>query len=372
MGLVSALGASLAATWPRLLAGKSGLSRRQPFADLPPLPIGMVGQYPAQLGDLLRPAVAAALADAGLSPPLPNCGVVIGSSRSFQGIWEQQSKAWLTQGTPPEGRSWLTALPPAATLAIARQIGAIGPLLAPMAACATGLWAIFQGYELIRRGQCDQVLVGAVEAPITPLTLAGFQQIGALASNGCYPFALDREGLALGEGAAVLVLESGAALARRAGAQPYGRILGGGFSADAYHMTAPDPQQTGSRLALEACLRHSGLRPEQVDYVHAHGTGTRLNDAQEAALITQCLPHQPAASSTKGATGHTLGAAGAMGAVFGLMALRYGQLPPNVGLRGRPIYPALVQETRSETVKTVLCLSFGFGGQNGVLALGHA
>jgi 3-oxoacyl-[acyl-carrier-protein] synthase II len=170
-------------------------------------------------------------------------------------------------------------------MAAARQIQSLGPVLAPMAACATGLMAIFQGYELVRRGECDRVLVGAVEAPITPLTLAGFEQLGALATQGCYPFDPNRQGLVLGEGAAVLVLESEAALAARSGPTPYGYILGAGFSADAYHRTAPDPGLGGSRLALKNCLYYSGLEPGQVGYVHAHGTGTQLNDDHEVKLI---------------------------------------------------------------------------------------
>jgi 3-oxoacyl-[acyl-carrier-protein] synthase II len=371
LGLVTALGCSTTMTWQRLIQGESGINLRQPFPNLPVVPLGMVGKYPAQVRDLLRPAVAAAIADAGLNLPMADCGVVLGSSRSFQGAWEQFSQAWYSQAAAPGENAWLSSLPHMVAITAARQIGSTGPVLAPMAACATGLLAIFQGYELIRRGQCDRVLVGAVEAPITPLTLTGFQRMGALATTGCYPFSCDREGLVLGEGAAILVLESSASLHQRSGGEPYGRLLGAGFKADAYHITAPDPQGTGSRLALETCLRQSGLTPNQVDYIHAHGTGTPLNDAHEISLISQALPHLPAVSSTKGATGHTLGASGALGVAFCLLALRHQQLPPNGGLAGTPIYPALVQKTRSAQITTALCFSFGFGGQNGVLALGQ-
>ncbi|MFZ4676242.1 MAG: beta-ketoacyl-ACP synthase [Nodosilinea sp.] len=365
LGLVTALGTTAATTWEHLLAGKSGICLRQPFPELPPRPMALVGEQPADLGDLLRVAVAGAIADAQLRLPLPACGVVIGSSRSFQGRWERMAQQ-PTWGDNP----WLGALPHMGAMAAARQIQSLGPVLAPMAACATGLMAIFQGYELVRRGECDRVLVGAVEAPITPLTLAGFEQLGALATQGCYPFDPNRQGLVLGEGAAVLVLESEAALAARSGPTPYGYILGAGFSADAYHRTAPDPGLGGSRLALKNCLYYSGLEPGQVGYVHAHGTGTQLNDDHEVKLIRSGFSPLPWMSSTKGATGHTLGASGAIGAAVCLLALRHGMLPPNGGDRGESIYPKLVTEPVAAELEVALCLSFGFGGQNGVLALG--
>ncbi len=365
MGLVTALGTTATATWENLLAGKSGIRLGQPFAELLPRPLAMVGNKPADLGDLLGLAVGEAIADADLTLPLPDCGVVIGSSRSFQGRWERMVRQASWAENP-----WLEALPHMGAMSVARHIQSLGPVLAPMAACATGLTAIFQGYELVRRGQCDRAIVGAAEAPITPLTLAGFEQLGALATTGCYPFDSDREGLVLGEGAAVLVLESEASLTARTGPQPYGHILGTGFSADAYHRTAPDPELRGSRLALKNCLYYSGLEPNQVGYVHAHGTGTLLNDDHEVQLIKSGFSDLPWMSSTKGATGHTLGASGAIGAAVCLLALRHGVLPPNVGDRGKSIYPKLVTEAVAAEAGVTLCLSFGFGGQNGVLALG--
>ncbi len=363
---MTALGTNAAATWASLLAGKSGICLDQPFAELPPRPLALVGSRPADLEDLLQLAVAEAIADADLALPLPDCGVVIGSSRSFQGRWEH-----LARGASGAEYAWLEALPHMGAIAVARQIRSTGPVLAPMAACTTGLTAIFQGYELVRRGQCDRVIVGAAEVPITPLTLAGFEQLGALATTGCYPFDPNREGLVLGEGAAVLVLESEASLRERAGPPPYGCILGAGFSTDAYHRTAPDPELRGSRLALKNCLLYSGLKPDHVGYIHAHGTGTRLNDDHEVRLLQEGFAPLPWMSSTKGATGHTLGASGAIGAAFCLLALRHGVLPPNVGDRGKGIYPRLVTEAVAAEATAALCLSFGFGGQNGVLALGR-
>ena len=195
--------------------------------------------------------------------------------------------------------------------------------------------------------------------------------MGALAKTGCYPFSTQREGLVLGEGAAVLVLESGKALSTRLHDKNYGQILGSGFSTDASHITAPDPQQRGSRTAVNHCLRRSHLQPVDIGYIHPHGTGTALNDAHEAALIQAMFPNLPLISSSKGATGHSLGASGAMGTVFSLLALRHQVVPPNIGLQGEMIYPNLVKTATPHPFHNALCFSFGFGGQNAVLALGR-
>ena len=369
MGLVSALGSSVQQCWNCLLQGETAIHLRQPFTELPVIPVGMVGKHPATVQDLLLPALSAALEDAQLRHPLPDCGVVIGSSRSFQGQMEAMAVPWLLAGEFLDGDQWINVLPHMAAMTVAREIGSMGPVMAPMAACATGLWSIFQGAELIRQGRCDRAIVGAVEAPITPLTIAGFLKMGALAQNGCYPFSTQREGLVLGEGAAVLVLESAEALSQRSSVKHYGQILATGFSADAHHMTAPDNRQQGSRIALKACLRYSGLNPKDIGYIHTHGTGTELNDHQETALISKFFPATPPVSSTKGATGHTLGASGAIGAIFTLLALKHQILPPNIGTKGEKIYPNVVSTSTSNQFDTALCFSFGFGGQNAVLAL---
>lgn len=369
MGLVSALGTSVPVCWDRLLKGETAIYLRQPFADLPVIPLGMVGKHPARIEDLLLPALTEAIEDAGLKLPLADCGVVIGSSRSFQGQIEAMAIPWLSAGEHPDGDQWINGLPHMPAILAARTVSSPGPVMAPMAACATGLWAVFQGAELIRQGMCDRVIVGAVEAPITPLTIAGFHKMGALATTGCYPFAEQRQGLVLGEGAAVLLLESAEVFAQRASPNHYGHILAAGFSADAHHMTAPNPQQSGSRFALETCLKRSGLHTSAIDYIHPHGTGTELNDLQESTLIQGMFPHPPPISSSKGATGHTLGASGAFGVVFSLLALKHQVLPSNVGGIGAGIYPNLVRTKTPQTLENALCFSFGFGGQNAVLAL---
>lgn len=365
IGVVSALG-NLAETWSRTLKGQSAIAHRQLFPELEAFPLALIGDAPADLDKLCYRAVADALQDAQLEPPLSDCGIVIGSSRSFQRQIEQIAQ----QRSSRNLSAWLSVLPHQCAIAAARQIGATGIVQAPMAACATGLWAVAQGYELIKTGECDRVLVGAVEAPITPLSLAGFRKMGALAATGCYPFDQQREGLVLGEAAAVLVLES-ASSARQRNARAYGQILGVGLTADGHHVSAPDPDQQAAIAAIQHCLQRSRMYATDIGYIHAHGTSTHLNDQNEAALIQQLFPHAPWVSSTKGATGHTLGASGALGLGFCLLTLRHQVVPPCVGLR-QPAFPInLVQQPHTAPVNIALCLSFGFGGQNAVVAVGH-
>lgn len=362
IGLRCCLG-TLPQSWQRLLKGQSGI-KRHPLPALP-YPLGLIGKKPLRLSQLTPILVAAALEDAGLTAPLP-CGVVIGSSRGCQADWELAAQAyWQDQQIPID---WQDTFPDQGAIATARLLGSTGPVLAPMAACATGIWAIAQGVELIQTGQCQRVLAGAVEAPITPLTLAGFERVGALAKTGAYPFARHREGLVLGEGGAVFVLES-VELALRRNARIYGRIGGFGLTCDAYHVTKPDMESHSAAIAIKQCLARSHLKTTDIDYIHAHGTGTRLNDQREAQLIRSLFPQGVPVSSTKGATGHTLGASGAIGVAFCLMALTNGQLPPCVGLQEPEFDLDWVTTARQGNFNTILCFSFGFGGQNGAIAL---
>ncbi|NMG18578.1 beta-ketoacyl-ACP synthase [Brasilonema bromeliae] len=409
IGLVSALGKNLEDSWQKLIAGESGIRYHQPFPELEPRPLGMIWEQPAQMRMLTQLVVTSALKDAGLCSPLPDCGVVIGSSRSYQGLWEQMarqmhtrvgellsrgagrkgeeelisigssspqhpakspvSSSYLTPSLSPSSKmGWLDTLPHMNAIAAARQIGACGVVLAPMAACATGIWAIAQAAYLIQTGQCQRVIAGAVETPITPLTIAGFQQMGALAKTGANPFDIRREGLVLGEGGAVFVLES-AELAQQRQAKVYGQILGFGLTADAYHANVPEPEARSAIAAVKQCLNRSHLSANDIDYIHAHGTATQLNDSLESFLIQKLFFQGVAVSSTKGATGHTLGASGALGVAFSLMALEQQFLPPCVGLRHPEFDLDLVRESRQSKIQRVLCFSFGFGGQNAVIAL---
>lgn len=370
MGLISALG-NRTESWKRLLAGNAGIQLRQPFPLLPPKPLGLIAKYPAQLEALTRQVVQAAIADAQLSLPLTDCGIVIGSSRGNQAQWEALAQIAHTPHPASHAESpipWLNTLPHAAAVTAAQVIGTSVAVRSPMAACATGLWAIAQGVELVRSGEYERVIAGAIEAPITPLTLIGFAQMGALAKTGAYPFDRDREGLVLGEGGAVLVLES-ADLARRRSARMYGRILGVGLTADGYHVSAPQPGSRGAIAAVTQCLQRSHLQPEAIDVIHAHGTATQLNDQNEANLIQTLFPVAVPVTSTKGATGHTIGASGALGLVFCLQALQDQYLPPTVGLTHPEFALNFVTCAQSAHLQNALCLSFGFGGQNAAIAV---
>jgi 3-oxoacyl-[acyl-carrier-protein] synthase II len=365
IGFRSALG-DLHRTWQSLLAGNSAIELVQPFADLPPLPLALIDRTsPCDLRLLLQIVVAEAVKDAGLTLPLSDCSVTIGSSRSYQAEWEK-----LTAN--PDSRSdltnWLDLLPHSPAIATARYIGSRSAVLAPMAACATGIWSLAQAVNLMRSGAGDRVIAGAVETPVSPLTIAGFTQMGALATTGCYPFDFRREGLVLGEAGAVFVLET-AELARARGANIYGEILGFGLTNDAYHMCAMDETGTAGVNAIEQCFDRANLAPTDIDYIHAHGTSTPLNDRRESQLIQQIFPAGVAVSSTKGATGHTLGASGAIGVAFCLQAIATQTLPPCVGLKQAEFDLDLVMTPRTTDVNNLLCLSFGFGGQNAAIAL---
>jgi 3-oxoacyl-[acyl-carrier-protein] synthase II len=219
----------------------------------------------------------------------------------------------------------------------------------------------------MRSGACERAIAGAIEAPITPLTIAGFTQMGALARTGCYPFDRDREGLVLGEGGAVLVLES-LELATARQAKIYGEVLDFGFTSDAYHVCATGISGNTAAIAIEQCLRRSHLPPDRIGYIHAHGTGTQLNDRHESLALQKIFPDRVPVSSTKGSTGHTLGASGVLGAAFCLQAIATQTLPPCVGLTHPDFNLDLILTPRQQTVNHTLCLSFGFGGQNAVIA----
>ena len=369
IGLVSALGKNLETSWRNLLLGKTGIKLHQLFPELGMIPLGLIAEKPSSLNTLTEIVVTSALEDAELGLPLFDCAVVIGSSRGYQASWEIIARQMHEQKHGFDLDNWLNTLPSMNAIAVARQIGATGAVLAPMAACATGIWAIAQGAMLIQSGQYQRVITGAIEAPITPLTIAGFGQMGALAKTGAYPFDLQREGLVLGEGGAVLILES-AELATQRQAKIYGEILGFGLTADAYHGNSPEPTGKSAIIAIKQCLERSQITPTDIDYIHTHGTATQLNDRIESKIIQSLFSDKLAISSTKGSTGHTLGASGALGVAFSLMALQQGILPPCVGLRQPEFNLNLITSAQARKIHQALCFSFGFGGQNAVMALG--
>jgi 3-oxoacyl-[acyl-carrier-protein] synthase II len=364
MALRSALG-DLAETWQGLLADRTAITYQQPWPDLPPLPLATIAEFSAieisqRLNCLTTELGNALLADVNWSDTA-DCAVVLGSSRAYQSVWEKFAQSGIDSTA-------LDYLPQMAAMRLARQIGSRGTVLAPMAACATGIWAIDRGYQLIASGRAERAVVGAVETPISPLTAIGFRQMGVLAKDGCYPFDRQRQGLVLGEGGALLALEDRTAAEAR-GAKIYGRVLGCAITNDANH-----PWGVGGGAGSEAvrrCLEFANLAAVEVDYIHLHGTSTELNDRHEAQLVQQFCPGV-AVGGSKGAVGHTLGASAAIGAVLTLQALQTQSLPPSVGCRDLAFEDLnLMRGFRPAALRQALCWSFGFGGQNAVLALGR-
>jgi 3-oxoacyl-[acyl-carrier-protein] synthase II len=379
IGLVTAIGQDYPTTWANLLAGKSGIKLvcRPPFPDTPiPLAItdklsaGEVSQPRAQR--LVLQAVSEAIADAALVLPLPDCGIIVGSSRANQ----LELEAALSGDLSNPGFPWLSLLPGSIASVVATHVQTQSVVLAPMAACATGNWAIAQAYEAIQMGQCDRAITAAVDTPITPLSIAGFHQIGAMARTGLYPFSREREGLVLGEGAAAIVMESERSLRQRQQSlehiNTYGEVLGFGITNDAWHPTSPDPQHIQAERAIQTCLDRVGILTRDVDHLNLHGTGTQRNDAAEAALVGRVFPHAPFVSATKGATGHVLGATGMIEAIFCLLSLQQQVLPPCIGMRSPDFDLNFTRTTRRAELEIALNLSFGFGGQNAVVAFGRS
>ncbi|TAF50189.1 MAG: beta-ketoacyl-ACP synthase, partial [Oscillatoriales cyanobacterium] len=371
VALRSALG-DLDTTWTRLLAGETAVRSRLLFDQIPERPLAMIGDRPIEVTDLLDLTLADLLATQRELGDWRDCAVSIGSSRSMQRSWEAWHRWQLDQNgsgglDAVENRvphqPWLETLPHAPALRVARRLGSRGAVFAPMAACATGLWSIARAVLAIESGECERVIAGSVEAPISPLTIATFDRMGALSQSACRPFDRSRSGLVLGEGAALLLLESRQAATRRQ-AKILGRITSAGMTADAHHISAPDPNITAACAAVRQCLTRGDWRAESVDYIHLHGTGTQLNDRREAELVQTLFPQGVAVSSTKGATGHTIGASGAIGAVLCLQAIATQMMPPCVGTEDLEFELDLVRSARSSPVQRTLCFSFGFGGQN--------
>lgn len=365
IGIVCALGNTVDTIWQRLLAGETGITKCQIAPELPGYPAGIVN-LANKPDKMLQSALNKLLIDGGIDLPLSDCGVAIASSRSYQSTWENLVGCSNIADYPT---MWLDSLPHMLAITVARQLGVADLVASPMSACTSGLSAIAQGVEWLQAGMCRRAIVGATESCLTPLNFTGFSQIGALATTGAYPFDLQREGMVLGEGAAVLLLEAFSPH-RRPPQKAYGRILGYAFTNDGYHLTAPNPDCHLAARTIQLCLERSKISLESVGYVHAHGTGTRLNDSREARLLQDLFPQGVPVSSTKGATGHTLGASGILGAAFTLLALQQQVLPPCAGLSEPEFDLDFILQARHQPIENAICLGFGFGGQNAVVAMG--
>jgi 3-oxoacyl-[acyl-carrier-protein] synthase II len=254
-----------------------------------------------------------------------------------------------------------------------------GPNSSVVTACATGNHAIGDAFRIIQRGEADLMVAGGSEAIIDELPIGGFAQMKALSTRNdeptraSRPFDADRDGFVPGEGAGIVVLES-LDLARRRGARIYAEIVGYGMTADAYHMTAPDPEGDGAIRAMAGALRDGGLRPEDIGYVNAHGSSTPYNDKTETLAIKQVFgdhARRLAVSSTKSMTGHLLGAAGGIEAIATVLALQQGILPPTINYETPDPECDLdyvPNAARKVEVDAALSNGFGFGGTNATLA----
>ena len=251
------------------------------------------------------------------------------------------------------------------------RFGMTGPNLSATTACAAGTHAIIEAYKTLQFGQCEGVLVVGSEAGITPLSMAGFGAMNALSKRNddpcaaSRPFDAERDGFVMGEGAGALVLET-LEHAQKRGAKIYAEVAGFGESADAYHITTPHHEGIGAKKALESAWKMAGS--PSIDYINAHGTGTRYNDLYEAAAIAELFNNAPLVSSTKGQIGHTLGAAGAIEAVITVMAMEAGVVPPLINYTGSEPEMARINFVKNRSVaaelKTALSCNFGFGGTN--------
>ncbi|MDP9342294.1 MAG: beta-ketoacyl-ACP synthase II [Actinomycetota bacterium] len=396
IGPVTPVGTGVDAFWSGLVEGRNGIGPIERF-DTSDLPVKLAGEVrdfaPTDWMEVKEArhtdrfvhfAVAAsqlAHEDAG-KPDLDRerTGVVIATG---VGGLESLLTAYEVMRTRGPGRVSPFMVPSlmanAAAGQVAMRFGVTGPNFAVVTACAAGAHAVGEAYRMIREGLADVVLAGGSEGAIMPLTVAAFAQMQALTRNpdpetASRPFDAHRDGFVLGEGACVLVLER-ADLAEARRARVYAEVAGYGASADAYHITQPEPSGSGAALALTRALADAGEPPEAVGYINAHGTSTPLNDAAETAAIKAAfgeeIAHEVPISSTKSMTGHMTGAAGAVEAAAAALAVSEGVLPPTIHYRTPD--PAcdldyVPNEARKADVRLALSNSFGFGGQNAVLA----
>ncbi|MDH7481332.1 MAG: beta-ketoacyl-ACP synthase II [Armatimonadota bacterium] len=308
-------------------------------------------------------------------------GVLIGSGIGGTSTWEEQHRTLIEKGPRRVSPFFVPMLISDMASGMASIIlGAKGPNLAIVTACATATHAIGEAAKIIQRGDADVMIAGGSEAAITPLAVAGFCAARAFSTRNdeperaSRPFDLNRDGFVIGEGAGVLILESlEHALAR--GAKIYCEITGFGMSGDAFHITAPAPEGEGAARSMAAALKDAGIKPEDVDYINAHGTSTPDNDKTETMAIKRVFgdyAYKVAISSTKSMIGHLLGAAGAVEAIACICAIRDGIVPPTINYETPDPECDLdyvPNEPRKMPVKIAMSNSFGFGGHNATLIL---
>ncbi len=373
--MVTPIGADLDAFWSGLVTGSDGISRIERFAvdDLRVGRGGEIKKLKARRGraiecrasQLLLAAVDDLLGRVALNAPAERVGVVVGTA--LGGV-EELERALETDRGP---RSAMGALYDAPAHALARRVGARGPVVTVSTACASGATALGVGADLVRSGAADLVVAGGYDI-LCRFVMRGFDALRSLTRDRVRPFDRRRSGLLPGEGAALVLL----ARDRDVHGPRLGRLLGYGSASDGAHLTAPDPGGHGLEHSIRAALADAGLRPSAIDFVSAHGTGTPLNDRVEAAVLKRVLgarAHAVPVNSIKGGLGHTMGASAALEAIMCLLASREGIVPHTLGLEEPDPECDLdhvMTAPRAARPRVSLSTSLGFGGCNAALIVG--
>jgi 3-oxoacyl-[acyl-carrier-protein] synthase II len=397
IGLVSSLGIGTEATWQALLAGTSGVTRVTKFditayaaqiaAEVKGFdPLDFVEKKDVKKMDVfIQYALAAsqfAMDDSGLriTPEnAPDVGVFIGSGIGGVQTIEREHSALLAGGPRKISPFFIpSAIINLASGQVSIRFGAKGPNLASCTACSASAHAIGDSFEIIKRGDADVMITGGSEAAITPMSLGGFAALRALSTRNdephraSRPFDKDRDGFVIGEGAGTLILEELDHAIRR-GAKIYAEIVGYGMSGDAYHITAPSEDGDGGVRVMRMAVKKAGIRPDQVDYINAHGTSTPYNDKLETLAIKTLFgdhARKLAISSTKSMTGHLLGGAGGLEAGISALAVHHQIAPPTINL-DQPDPECDLDyvpcTSRKMPITYALSNSFGFGGTNAAL-----
>jgi 3-oxoacyl-[acyl-carrier-protein] synthase II len=401
LGVISPVGNDTRSTWDALLAGRNGCTRithfdaTEDFATR--IACEVKGFDPSTFLDpkearrfdrfaqLALGAARESMQHAGLDGPgdVPpqRFGVIFGSGIGGIATFEEQCKILQSRGPKRVSPFFVPMfIPDIAAGLISIRYGAQGPNYATVSACASSAHAVGDAARVIERGDADVMIAGGTEAVITPLTIAGFASMKAMSTRNdepekaSRPFDAQRDGFVIGEGAASLVLES-LEHAQKRGATIHGEIVGYGMSGDAYHITSPAPEGAGAQHAMRLALQDACLKPEDVDYINAHGTSTPQNDTNETAAIKAVLgecARKVIVGSTKSMTGHLLGAAGALEAVICAQVCKEGKIPPTINYEEADPTCDLDYAHNRMVVKPVriaLSNSFGFGGHNVCLAI---
>jgi 3-oxoacyl-[acyl-carrier-protein] synthase II len=399
LGLVTPVGLDTDSSWDALLAGRSGaapITRFDPARFQVRFACEVKGFDPLQYMDkkesrrldlFAQFAVAAsqqAVAQAGLEGNFPapdRTGVVIGSGIGGMQTFEDQCSLYLTKGPDRVSPFFVPMfIPDIAAGVVSMRFGLRGPNFATVSACASSAHAIGESYRMIRDGEADAMLTGGAEAAICGLSIAGFQNMRALSTRNdapeeaSRPFDRGRDGFVLGDGGAMVMLES-LEHAERRGATILGEVIGYGASGDAYHMTSPAPEGEGAQRAMKACLADAGVALEEVGYINAHGTSTEQGDIAETQAVKKVFGEHARTlvfGSTKSMTGHLLGAAGALEFGVSLLVIRTGKIPPTINqVDADPECDLDSAPNRmvERTVQVAISNSFGFGGHNATLAV---